>query len=168
MLGSMLGRYENSVTLSLIDIRMPGSSNNNPPKEEDDSPEFCFLKISIAGQVRKQSVVLQLNVKDCPKTCRNFSALCSSSKTTSATQPLPSYRGCDFHRIIDGFMVQSGDFEHFNGTGGFSPLYQVFDDEYLNGKHDQAGILSMANTGRNTNKSQFFVSMYTILLQERF
>lgn len=61
-------------------------------------------------------------------------------------------------------MVQGGDFERFDGTGGFSPLFQVFDDENLKGKHGQAGIVSMANAGRNTNKSQFFVSEQNVKL----
>ena len=60
-------------------------------------------------------------------------------------------------------MVQTGDFENFNGTGGYSPLYRVFDDEInkltTGWRHDQAGIVSMANSGKNTNKSQFFVSI---------
>jgi cyclophilin family peptidyl-prolyl cis-trans isomerase len=144
--------------------------------EEDIIPEFCFLKVSIAGAIptaKEDIIVIQLyRRKECPKTCRNFVALCSSTEITSRTSPCPRYRGCDFHRIIDGFMVQSGDFERFDGTGGYSPLAVgllnnnnngsggKFDDEDLTGTHhDQAGIVSMANSGKNTNKSQFFITL---------
>jgi cyclophilin family peptidyl-prolyl cis-trans isomerase len=150
-----------------------------PMMEEDIIPEFCFLKVSIAGAIptaKEDIIVIQLyRRKECPKTCRNFVALCSSTEITSRTSPCPSYRGCDFHRIIDGFMVQSGDFERFDGTGGYmSPLLQLrnnnnnnggnngkmFDDENVTGTHhDQAGIVSMANSGKNTNKSQFFITL---------
>eukprot|EP00980_Cylindrotheca_fusiformis_P011016 scaffold2533_cov137-Cylindrotheca_fusiformis.AAC.4 len=123
------------------------------------APEFCFLQVSIAGQVQPKPIVVQLRHQNCPKTCQNFIALCNSSKeTTSVKRPFPTYRGTLFHRVIENFMVQGGDFEKFDGTGGFSPLFQVFEDEDLKGKHDQAGIVSMANSGRNTNRSQFFVS----------
>jgi cyclophilin family peptidyl-prolyl cis-trans isomerase len=123
-----------------------------------DTPEFCFFRVSVAGEVQDRPIVIQLKQQDCPKTCQNFVALCSSKETTSSKRPFPSYRGTYFHRLIEGFMVQGGDFERFDGTGGYSPLFQVFDDENLRGKHDQAGIVSMANAGKNTNKSQFFVS----------
>jgi cyclophilin family peptidyl-prolyl cis-trans isomerase len=131
--------------------------------KEMEIPAFCFLKISIAGVVQKQPIVIQLNSKECPKTCQNFVALCTSPETTSRQSPCPSYRGCEFHRIIDDFMVQGGDFERFDGTGGYSPIHHgvggKFADENLKGKHDQAGIVSMANAGKNTNKSQFFITV---------
>ena len=125
------------------------------------TPEFCYLKISIAGVVQKEPIVIQLNNEECPKTCQNFVALCTSPKTTSRRSPCPSYRGCEFHRIIPDFMVQGGDFERFDGKGGYSPIHEggKFADEYLQGKHDQAGIVSMANSGKNTNKSQFFITL---------
>jgi cyclophilin family peptidyl-prolyl cis-trans isomerase len=149
-------------------------------EEKDNSiPEFCFLNVSIAGAMlptnEDTSIVIQLyRRKECPTACRNFVALCSSTETTSRRTPCPSYRGCDFHRIIDGFMVQSGDFERFDGTGGYmSPSLlthdnnnngnhhrKMFDDETMTGTHhDQAGIVSMANSGKNTNKSQFFITL---------
>lgn len=63
------------------------------------------------------------------------------------------------HRIIAGFMVQGGDFTLRNGKGGQSIYGGVFDDEDLRRTIDEPGLLVMANKGKNTNGSQFFVSL---------
>jgi peptidyl-prolyl isomerase G (cyclophilin G) len=134
-------------------------------EKNDNIPEYCFLQVSIAASP-PQTIVIQLFVEKCPNTCRNFLALCcgtaaSSQERTSRQSPQPTYRASEFHRIIDGFMVQGGDFERFDGTGGYSPIYPggVFQDESFAVKHSHAGIVSMANAGKNTNKSQFFITL---------
>ncbi|XP_026462830.1 peptidyl-prolyl cis-trans isomerase-like 3 [Ctenocephalides felis] len=86
--------------------------------------------------------------EDCPLAAENFLALCASDY----------YNGCLFHRNIKGFIVQTGD-PTGTGKGGTSIWNKKFKDEFKeNLKHNERGMISMANNGPNTNSSQFFIT----------
>lgn len=95
-----------------------------------------------------------------PLTAENFRALCTGEKGDCVANPGKRlhYKGCTFHRIIPAFMCQGGDFTHGSGVGGESIYGAKFDDEDFTRKHDVPFLLSMANSGPNTNGSQFFIT----------
>lgn len=104
----------------------------------------------------KGAITIQLTYKQTPGTVGNFVALAEGNLENSAKpQGTPYYNGLKFHRVIADFMIQGGD---PTGSGAGGPGYQ-FDDEFLPElRHDRPGVLSMANAGKGTNGSQFFIT----------
>ncbi len=103
-------------------------------------PNKTYLALLETG---KGNIIIELFAKDAPKTVNNFVFLAREG----------FYDGTTFHRVIPGFMAQGGD---PTGTGMGEPGY-AFPDEFSSQKH-LAGVISMANSGPNTNGSQFFIT----------
>ncbi|GAA5884021.1 hypothetical protein JCM6882_002105 [Rhodosporidiobolus microsporus] len=117
-----------------------------------------FLDFSVEGQPLGR-VMFELFADTVPKTAENFRALCTGAKGVNEMGIPLWYKGSPMHRIIANFMVQGGDFTLRNGKGGESIYGGTFDDENLKRDIDAEGLLCMANRGKNTNGSQFFVSL---------
>ncbi|MFZ0791469.1 MAG: peptidylprolyl isomerase [Chromatiaceae bacterium] len=122
-----------------------------------DNPKVA-LDVTIDGKPAG-TLTLELFADVVPKTAENFRALCTGEKGMGKSGKPLSYAGSPFHRIIPGFMIQGGDFTRGNGTGGESIYGEKFADENFTLKHGGAGTLSMANSGPNTNGSQFFITV---------
>lgn len=118
-------------------------------KPVKSNPEVYFEIRADGRFLGRIKILLRKDVV--PLTVQNFLALCTHEQGFG-------YKNSTFHRIIPGFMIQGGDITRGDGTGGKSIYGTKFEDENFVLKHTMPGMLSMANSGPNTNSSQFFVT----------
>ena len=127
------------------------SQNHNKQQQQQQQqqqqPQNVYLDIMVDNNYMGK-IVIQLYDDIVPKTAHNFRQLAINK----------NYQNTIFHRIIKGFMIQGGDFTRGDGTGGVSIYGEKFPDENFHIKHTKPGLLSMANSGPDTNGSQFFIT----------
>jgi cyclophilin family peptidyl-prolyl cis-trans isomerase len=117
---------------------------------QSTSNVYVYLTIAIEDQFKDNilgNVIIKL-YNNTPITSKNFLELCRNKK----------YTDNKIHRVIKDFMIQMGDITNNDGTGGYSIYGEKFSDENFENKHYRSGIVSMANSGPNTNGSQFFIT----------
>jgi peptidyl-prolyl isomerase H (cyclophilin H) len=131
----------------------------DPWHQRQTNPQnpVVFFDVTIGGAAVGR-VTMELWADVCPKTAENFRKFCTGEHKNQRDLTPMGYKNTTFHRIIKDFMIQGGDFLKGDGTGCVSTYGTKFPDENFVGKHTGAGLLSMANSGPDSNGCQFFLT----------
>jgi len=115
-----------------------------------------FFEVAIKGK-RIGRIEIAVFGKKVPFTAKNFVEIAKGYYENDGT--LLHYKRSKFHRVVNDFMIQGGDITHHDGTGGKSIYGHVFKDENFKLKHYGSGTVAMANSGRDMNSSQFYITL---------
>ncbi|WP_264536871.1 peptidylprolyl isomerase [Flavobacterium sp. N1736] len=138
---------------SIVLLLLAVSSLYSCKDEHSNLPDGLYADI----ETNKGHIIVELDYKKAPITVANFVTLAEGKNefvTKEYLKGKPFFDGLKFHRVIEDFMIQTGDPE---GTGSGDAGYK-FKDEFTDLKFDKAGVLAMANNGPGTNSSQFFIT----------
>jgi cyclophilin family peptidyl-prolyl cis-trans isomerase len=136
------------------------------PSVDKMTRPIVFMDIQINGRDAGR-MVFMLFSDIVPLTVENFRCLCTGEQGTSQFGTNLHFKGTPFHRVIPGFMAQGGDIINRDGTDSESIYGKRFKDENFTLKHKKAGMLSMANSTKNTNGSQVLEHSFQIILKFR-
>ncbi|XP_067428966.1 probable inactive peptidyl-prolyl cis-trans isomerase-like 6 isoform X2 [Thunnus thynnus] len=129
--------------------------------------QFVFMDIEIAGEAVGR-LLFELFSDVCPKTSKNFEALCTGERGLSQGGLQLRYKGTVFHRVVPNGWVQGGDISpESKGDGGESIYGSTFEDESFAISHNKRGTLGMANKGPHSNGSQFYITLQPTLWMDR-
>ncbi|CAL9022791.1 unnamed protein product [Prunus brigantina] len=148
------------LVLAIFLIFVFSSTHKKEEEKLEEVPEIThrvYLDVDIEGQ-HLGRIVIGLYGQVVPKTVENFRALCTGEKGKGAKGKPLHYKGTPFHRIVSGFMIQGGDIVYRDGRGYESIYGGTFADENFRVKHSHAGVVSMVNSGPDSNGSQFFIT----------
>jgi cyclophilin family peptidyl-prolyl cis-trans isomerase len=137
------------------------SQRISPRYASDKRNPRCWMEISIDGKV-EGTVEFELFANYCPKTAENFRGLCTGEYGIGKCYQKPlHFKGSPFHKVVVGYLATGGDIVNSDGQGGESVYGLMFDDEYDKGwvAHDEPYLLSMASKEKNTNQSQFNITL---------
>ncbi|NXC69335.1 PPIL6 protein, partial [Anhinga anhinga] len=119
---------------------------------------FVYLDIAIEEQPVGR-LLFELFSDVCPRTCENFRALCSGGAKSPHDGRELTYKNSLFHRLVKNGWIQGGDIITGKGDGGESIYGPTFEDESFSVPHKGRGVLGMANKGRHSNGSQFYITL---------
>jgi len=149
--------------VAYLHFTRPAPTPRGPPMTPEDASgkgnPYVYFDMEVGGNPIGR-IEFELFKSVVPRTAENFRALSTGEKGIGESGKPLHFKGTALHRIIPGFMCQGGDLTSGDGRGGESIYGRMFADEWEKGviHHTQAGLLSMANRGQNTQSSQFFIT----------